>query len=208
MPTISQSILFANLAVFMLQMYAGEFFVAHLALWPLGHYPVAGADLTVGFEPWQLLTSAFLHGGLFHLGFNMFALYLFGGDLERLLGPRYFLALYLVAVLVAAGTQLAVATAAAAGGNVYPTVGASGGVFGLLLAFGLLFPDRTLMLLFPPIPMPARVFVLVYGAVELVNGIVGTRAGIAHFAHLGGMLGGYLVLISWRRKRRRRAWAA
>jgi membrane associated rhomboid family serine protease len=138
----------------------------------------------------------------------MFALYLFGADLERLMGPRYYLALYFVAVLAAACAQLAVATAAASGGSVYPTVGASGGVFGILLAFGLLFPDRTVMLLFPPIPMPARVFVLLYGAFELMNGIMSTRAGVAHFAHLGGMLGGYLALVFWRRRRPGRSWPA
>jgi len=206
MPTITKYILIANLAAYALQMFFGDLLVTHFALWPLGDYPVAGTSATVGFEFWQLLTSAFLHGGLFHLGLNMYALYLFGSDLERLLGSRYFLALFLMAVLVGSCSQAVVATMAAADGRIYPTVGASGGVFGILLAFGMLFPDRTIMLLFPPIPLPARVFVLLYGAFELVNGIMGSRAGIAHFAHLGGMVGGYLVVAYWRRTNRRRPW--
>lgn len=202
MPTVTKYILIANVAAFLLQMYAGNLLVAHFALWPPGRYPSPALGTTVGFEPWQLVTSAFLHGNLFHIAFNMFALHIFGSDLERLMGPRYYLALYTASVLVAAIVQLAVVTAAAGGGDVYPTLGASGGVFGLLLAFGLLFPDRTLMLIFPPIPMPARLFALCYGAIELLNGVIGSRAGIAHFAHLGGMLGGYLVLVFWRRRGR------
>jgi membrane associated rhomboid family serine protease len=80
------------------------------------------------------------------------------------------------------------------GGSPYPTVGASGGVYGLLLAFGVYFPHRRVLLLFPPIPMPARVFVLVFAVLELVFGVTGTAAGVAHFAHLGGMIGGWLMI--------------
>jgi membrane associated rhomboid family serine protease len=102
---------------------------------------------------------------------------------------------YLVSVVSAAITQLVVAGMS---GTVYPTVGASGGVFGLLLAYGLYFPNSRVMLLFPPIPMPARTFVLVYAVLELFLGVTGTQEGVAHFAHLGGMVGGYLMLRYWR----------
>ena len=87
-------------------------------------------------------------------------------------------------------------------GTAYPTVGASGGVFGLLLAYAMLFPQRKVLLLIPPIPMRAPVFALVYGVIELFLGVTGTQEGVAHFAHLGGMLGGFLLLSSWRRQRR------
>jgi membrane associated rhomboid family serine protease len=149
----------------------------------------------VAFAPWQLLTYAFLHGSLIHLAFNMFALYMFGGAIERVFGSRRYLTFYLVCVLSAAIAQLIVAGVS---GNVYPTVGASGGVFGLLLAYGMYFPNNRVMLLFPPIPMPARVFVVVYALIELFLGVTGTQEGVAHFAHLGGMVGGFIMLRYWR----------
>ena len=187
MPPVTQSLLFANVAVYLL---AGLDVLPldDLALWPPGGFESR-------FAPWQLLTYAFLHGGLVHLAFNMFALYMFGGAIERVFGSRRYLTYYLVSVVSAALTQLVVAGMS---GAVYPTVGASGGVFGLLLAYGLYFPNNRVMLLFPPIPMPARMFVLVYAALELFLGVTGTQQGVAHFAHLGGMVGGYLMLRYWR----------
>ena len=130
-----------------------------------------------------------------HLAFNMFALYMFGGAIEQVFGGRRFLLYYFVCVLSAALTQLVFA---AVTHGFYPTVGASGGIFGILLAYGMYFPHTRLMLLFPPIPMRARVFVTVYAVIELFLGVTGTQAGVAHFAHLGGMLGGYLLLRYWR----------
>jgi membrane associated rhomboid family serine protease len=125
----------------------------------------------------------------------MFALYMFGGPLEQVFGARRYIAYYLACVVSAAVTQLLFAHLS---GDVYPTVGASGGVFGLLLAFAIYFPHTRIMLLFPPIPMPARAFVLLYAAIELVLGVTGTQQGVAHFAHLGGMAGGYAMLRWWR----------
>lgn len=206
MPPITRWLVSLNLVVYLLQMFFPATLMARFALWPLGDYPAHDVGYSVGFEPWQLVTSAFLHGGLAHLVLNMLALFMFGSEVENHMGSRPFLALYAGSVLVAALVQLAVVTAASDGG-VHPTVGASGGVFGILLAFGMFFPDRMIMPLFPPIPMKAKYFVVLYGAIELVNGVVGTRAGIAHFAHLGGMLGGFLVLVVWRRRARsRRQW--
>jgi membrane associated rhomboid family serine protease len=126
---------------------------------------------------------------------------MFGGEVERLLGPSHFLQYYLVCVVGAAVAQLVVTS------NMnlppLPTVGASGGVFGLLLAFGMAYPQRRIMLLFPPIPMPAWVFVTLYGMLELYLGVTGSGQGVAHFAHLGGMAAGYAMLVFWRNQARR-----
>ena len=190
MPPVTTSLIVANVALFLLNTSVGDV-LAPLALWPIGSSQFAG----VGFAPWQLVTYAFLHGSFTHLLFNMFALYMFGGAIEQVFGSRRYLAYYAVCVISAALTQLLVALMT---GGFYPTVGASGGVFGLLLAYGLYFPNNRVMLLFPPIPMPARVFVLLYAVLELVMGVSGAQSGVAHFAHLGGMVGGYLMLRYWR----------
>jgi membrane associated rhomboid family serine protease len=184
MPPLTTILIAANVAVFLLQQ-AVPGLVPALALWPVG----------AGFQPWQLLTYAFLHGSLLHIAFNMFALYMFGSPVERVFGPRRYVAYYLVCVLSAAIAQL---ITSALTGTVYPTVGASGGVFGLLLAYAIYFPNNRVMLLFPPIPMPARVFVVVYAALELFLGVTGTEEGVAHFAHLGGLVGGFIMLRYWR----------
>ncbi len=155
-------------------------------LWPIG---------SGNFMPWQVLSYAFLHGGLSHLAFNMFGLWMFGSELERVWGPRRHLVFYFASVLGAALVQLGVA---AWGGVMEPTIGASGGLFGLLLGFAMLFPNRKIVPLIPPIPMPAWLFVLIYGLVELGLGVTGTLNGVAHFAHLGGIVGGCLRLRFWR----------
>jgi membrane associated rhomboid family serine protease len=189
MTAVVRLLLLLNVGAFVLQGRVDDGLV-RFALWPLGQHSVGGLG-TVGFAPWQLATSAFLHGSLGHLLTNMFALWMFGRDVERRLGARRFAWMYAAAVLTAGLLQLAIVSAS---GEVHPTLGASGGVFGVLLAYGMLFPHRTVLLLFPPIPMPARVFVFLYGLFELAQGVLGTQAGVAHFAHLGGMLGAWLVL--------------
>ena len=193
-PPVTRLLLIANIAVYLLQSVLGDLLIVWFALWPFNTPPGYGA----GFLPWQVLTYGFLHGGLIHLGFNMLALYMFGGQLELVFGSRRFLIYFLGCVFSAALAQLAMS--ALSGGPAFPTVGASGGVFGLLLAYGLFFPRRTVMLLFPPIPMPAWLFVTLYGLLALYLGVTGTAAGIAHFAHLGGMLGGWILIRQWRRK--------
>lgn len=185
----THALLIANVAIFFLQLQRPDGLLPAFALWPLG----------AGFEFWQVITSAFLHGSLFHLGVNMLGIWMFGRDIERALGTALFLRLYAVSVLAAAVTQLI----AVGFGDPVPTVGASGGLFGLLAAYAMLFPRRKLLLLFPPIPLPAPVFVALYAAFELYAGITGTQAGVAHFAHLGGLAGGLLVLNRLRRARRR-----
>ena len=197
-PPVTRALILANVAIFGAQALLGDRFVAAFALWPLGSASVLGPESGAGFNLWQLVTYAFLHGNTLHLFFNMFALYMFGGEIERVFGPRRYLQYYFVTVIVAAITQLVVSGVGSA--TPYPTVGASGGVFGLLLAFGMLFPRRMIMLIFPPVPMPAWLFVTVYGVLELYLGVTGTSQGVAHFAHLGGMLGGFLMLRRWRRQ--------
>ena len=180
-PPVTLALLIANVAVFLLGIPPYSDF----ALWPPG-----GFDSR--FEPWQLVTYSFLHGGFAHIFFNMFALYMFGSEIERLFGSRFYGCYYFACVVAAAITHLV--STAWMGGAPVPMVGASGGIYGLLLAFGIYFPHRRVMLLFPPIPMPARVFVFGFALLELVLGITQTAAGVAHFAHLGGMLGGYLMI--------------
>jgi membrane associated rhomboid family serine protease len=126
---------------------------------------------------------------------------MFGSDVERTVGPRHYLTLYFASLLSSSLTQLLVVSMMTSGG-VYPTVGASGAIFGILLVFGLLFPRRTIVLLIPPIPMPAIVFVALYALLELFSGVFGTNQGVAHFAHLGGMIGAYLTLRHWRSRAR------
>jgi membrane associated rhomboid family serine protease len=187
MPPVTQALLIANVAVFLLQSQTGPAIEAWLALWPLGR----------GFAPWQLVTYGFLHGSFPHIFFNMLGLYMFGSDIERLFGSRYFFAYYTACLVSAALCQLVVTTLA--GSPPFPTIGASGAIYGLLLAFGMYFPRRMVILIFPPIPMQARFFVILFGALELVFGVTGTADGVAHFAHLGGMAGGWLV-IQFRRR--------
>jgi len=196
-----QMLLVINIGMFLLQLYTGSIgLIETLALWPLD----SGAGFVLdqarpGFQLWQLLSYSFLHGNLLHLLLNMYALWLFGPRLEARWGLRNFTLYYFACVLGAALVQLVVAGQSAAQGEVYPTIGASGGVFGLLLAYGLTFPREKLMLIFPPVVLQARWFVLIYGIIELWFGITGTAAGVAHFAHLGGMLSGFIVLWYWYR---------
>jgi len=197
-PPITWALLIANLLVFLLQQFAGEALIVNFGLWPLHSDPSFG----VSFLPWQLVSYAFLHGSLGHVFFNMFALYMFGSELEHYFGARRYLIYYFTCVIAAGLMQLLVTMAP--GGLPYPTIGASGGVFGVLLAYGMFFPRRTIMLIFPPIPMPAWLFVTLYGLVELYLGVSGTQAGVAHFAHLGGMLGGFLLIRYWQGRYGRR----
>lgn len=193
-PPITKALLIANAIVFVLQMMLGDAVFRPFALWPLG-VPEPYASLGASFMPWQLLTYGFMHGGPGHLLFNMLALLMFGAQLELVWGQRRYLTFYLVCVVGAGLCQLAVVSWS---GGLYPTVGASGGVFGLLLAYGMLFPNQRVMLLIPPVPMKARTLVIVYGVISLLFGVTGTQSGVAHFAHLGGMLFGWLLIRYWR----------
>ncbi len=185
LPPATRALLLTNVGVFLSQLLLGPRLLEWFALWPPGTL----------FEPWQLLTYSFLHAGFMHIFFNMFALFMFGTPLERYWGSRRFIVFYLVCVLAAGLTQQTIATFA---NSQSPTLGASGGIFGLLLAFAVYFPRQRIILLFPPIPMPAWAFVTLYGLLELFLGVTGNQADVAHFAHLGGMLGGAAMILIWR----------
>jgi membrane associated rhomboid family serine protease len=188
MPPVTQALILTNVIVFFAPAMGFALPLGELALWPIGPH----------FMPWQVLTYGFLHGGLSHLLFNMFGLYMFGSDIERVWGSQRFLTYYLVCVLSAALAQLVVSGLL---GTLAPMVGASGGIFGLLIAYAIVYPNRMIMPLIPPIPMRAPIFVALYGGLELFLGVTGTQAGVAHFAHLGGLAGGYLFIKLWRRRR-------
>ena len=189
LPPATRGLLLANVVAFLLESLLGDRFIVQFALWPPGPY----------FHSWQLITYAFLHQPfpqLAHIFFNMLALVMFGGNLEHFLGSRRFTAYYFACLLAAGLTQL---TVVGAMGAQEPTLGASGAIFGLLLAFAMFFPRQQILLFF--IPMPAWLGVTVYGVVELFFGVTGRQESVAHFAHLGGMLGGAVLLLYWRARR-------
>jgi membrane associated rhomboid family serine protease len=200
MPPVVLNLLIANIAMYIAQSMIGDRLILSFALWPLGDY-----DANVGFAPWQLVTYAFLHSpdNVTHLLLNMFAIYMFGRDVEMQMGSKRFAILYGASILAAGLAQLLV-TSMRLDQVIAPTLGASGGVFGVLLAFGALFPKRRVMLLIPPIPMPAWVLVSGYAVIELLNGVYRTSSGVAHFAHLGGMVGAGIVLLIYHQRSRPR----
>ena len=166
------------------------------------------------FSFWQPLTYMFMHANFSHLFFNMFSLWMFGRTLELEMGWKRFLIYYIVCGVGAALFQMGVAQIDLAHLEVgsmdwvkymaTPTVGASGAIFGLLLAFGLMHPNAMISLIFPPITLKAKWFVIIYGALELLLGVSGTIDNVAHFAHLGGMFWGWLLLLWWRHQARKR----
>lgn len=210
----------------------GLFFLASVFVSPNGQPLAAMLGLfyidSPFFEPYQIITHMFMHGGFTHIFFNMFALWMFGSQLEQIWGPKRFLTYYMLTGLGAAALHMGVMAMQVQGiagmmtGNVQvvengfhvafsglesiystPTVGASGAIFGLLLAFGMLFPNTELMLIFLPIPIKAKYFVILYGLAELFFGIAQIEGdNIAHFAHLGGMLFGFILIKLWQKDRR------
>ena len=184
LPPATQALLLANVAIFFLGDLLGPGVISPFALWPIGG----------GFWPWEVVSYAFLHGSFNHLFFNMLGLWMFGAELEQVWGRNRFIVFYFASVLAAALTQLVVDALL---GTSAPTIGASGGLFGLLLAFAMIFPNRIILLFFV-IPMKAKWLVALYGVIELYQGVYVLNSGVAHFAHLGGMLGGLLTLRYWR----------
>ncbi len=195
LPPFTRTLIIANVIAFLLQMLAGNAMLLWFALWPGEGGGIASLPL---LAPWTLVTYSFLHDthNFMHIAFNMLAVWMFGGEIERVWGAKRTAAAYFASVVTGALAQILVGAMFGEGGG--PVVGASAGVFGLLLAYALVFPNRRIMPLFPPIPMPARVFVLLYAGLELVFGVTGMVSGVAHFAHLGGLVGGWLVYKYWR----------
>lgn len=185
-PPAVKHLLIINILVFVGEFTPGigYFINRYLPLYPVG---------SGYFYPWQLVTYMFLHGGIAHIFFNMFALWLFGQGVENLWGTKRFIIFYFICGVGAAFIQLLVSSNAA-------VIGASGAIFGVLLAFGMMFPDQYIYLIIPPIPMKAKYFVIIYGAIELISGVTNAEPGIAHFAHLGGMLFGFIMIKYWQHK--------
>jgi membrane associated rhomboid family serine protease len=171
------------------------------------------------FRIWQPVTHMFMHGGFWHLFFNMYTLYFFGRVLEERWGAKKFLVFYFVtglgAALIHTGVEWIqvhhwmdqVAEGSIMAQNkihmlkMTPTVGASGAIYGVLMGFAMLYPDAIMSLVLPPVSMKAKWFVLIFGGIELLTGVTGVGGGIAHFAHLGGLIFGYLLIMYWKKKR-------
>lgn len=214
LPPITRNLLILIGVVFLLQQFFAIQMIPFM-LWPFGEFNLGNNDegvmQTIGFQPWQLVTYGFMHdpNNIFHIIFNSIALYQFGSRLEYTWGGKRYLSFFLVCVVGAGLCQLIFMQYFPQYAG--PTIGASGGVYGLLLGYGMLFPKERVMLLIPPIPMSAKTLVIVFGALSLIMGITGTVSGIAHFAHLGGMLFGWLLIRYWRgqppfKKQKRGPW--
>jgi membrane associated rhomboid family serine protease len=184
-----------NIVAFFLEQRDPNLLIGLFALWPPS--PAIAADEPI-FHVWQLLTYSALHANPTHLLFNMFGLYMFGREVEQTIGHVRVAALYVASVVGGAFVQIAVSLAST---HSYPVIGASAAVFGLLVSYAMLFPHRRVVLLFPPIPMPAWVFATGYGVLELFLGASGEEADVAHFAHIGGMLGAIALMVYWSRTR-------
>lgn len=201
-PTVTKNLVAINILMFIATLVNENFMVANFAMF----YPASPF-----FKPWQILTHMFMHGGFWHIFFNMYSLLMFGSILERSLGPKKFLIFYFVTGLGAAalhtGVEWMQARVFIANGavNAYqallmtPTLGASGAIYGVLIGFAMLYPQAQLMLIFPPIPVKAKWLVVIFAVIELFSGINGIQDGVAHFAHLGGMLFGWLLIRWWRK---------
>lgn len=201
-PTVTKNLVAINILMFIATLINENFMVANFAMF----YPASPF-----FKPWQILTHMFMHGGFWHIFFNMYSLLMFGSILERRLGQKKFLIFYFVtglgAVALHTGVEWMQARVFIANGAaqayqqllVTPTLGASGAIYGVLIGFAMLYPQARLTLIFPPIPMTAKWLVIIFAAIELFSGINGIQDGVAHFAHLGGMLFGWLLIRWWRK---------
>lgn len=209
MPTAIRHIIVINVLIMVMTYLNEDFMYEKFALF----YPTSPF-----FHWWQPVTHMFMHGGIWHLFFNMYTLFIFGSVLERVWGTRKFLIFYFVTGLGAAAIHTGVEwiqmqswlTQAAEGSyaaqasihalKMTPTVGASGAIYGVLMGYAMLYPDSVLTLIFPPISLKAKWFVLIFAAIELLTGLTGTGGGIAHFAHLGGLIFGFLLIWYWKKK--------
>ncbi len=211
MPPVVKNIIIVNVLIYLLTVVTGNFMYEHFALFyfksPL-------------FKPYQLVTHMFMHGGFTHILFNMYTLFIFGSVLERVWGSQKFLFYYFVTGIGAALLHMGVMYLQLQGyiadlqaGDIFaqsgiqailatPTVGASGAIYGLLLAYGMLFPDNVMQLIFPPIALKAKWFVIIFGALELLLGLSGRGGNVAHFAHLGGMIFGFFLILYWKKNNR------
>lgn len=193
LPPVLKNILTINIIVFVATLMAqsrGSYIMDRLFAFYAPSSPY--------FRIWQPVTYMFMHGGWLHIFFNMYTLVIFGGIVERMIGSRKFLIFYLLCGLGAAGLHYLVTSLI--GGSLVPMVGASGAVYGVLVAYAMLFPDSRMTLIFPPVTLSAKWMVLVFVGIEMLTGVTGSMEGVAHFAHLGGMLAGYLLILYWKKR--------
>ena len=208
-PFIVKNLIIINIIVLVATMINENFMYENFSLFSF-HSPF--------FKPYQFITHMFMHGGIWHLFFNMYTLWIFGSILENVWGSKKFLLFYFVTGLGAAllhnlvlEIELSTLQNAVQSGNMAaqtsimnilktPTVGASGAIYGVLLGYGMLFPNNIISLIFPPIALKAKWFVIIFGAIELLMGVTGTGSDVAHFAHLGGMVFGFLLIMYWKKK--------
>jgi len=211
MPPVVKNLLLINVIMYVITMITGNFMYENFALFYFK---------SPFFKPFQLVTHMFMHGGFTHIFFNMYTLFIFGGVLERVWGSQKFLLYYFVTGIGAALLHLGVMYLQLQGyiadlnagdfmarANIQallstPTVGASGAIYGLLLAYGMLFPNNVMQLIFPPVALKAKWFVLIFGALELLLGLSGRGGNVAHFAHLGGMIFGFFLILYWKKNNR------
>ncbi len=209
LPPVTKNLIIINVIVFVASLLNQNFMIGTFALF----YPTS-----VYFHWWQVVTHMFMHGGFWHIFFNMYTLLIFGGVVERIIGSKKFLFFYFICGLGAVALHLGVEylqmqaymEGAALGNSAAiqnialikntPTVGASGAIYGVLMGYAMLFPESRMTLLFPPVTLSAKWMVVIFAAIELFTGVTGISAGIAHFAHLGGMLIGWLMILSWRKR--------
>lgn len=204
-PPVTRNLLLINVIMFVATLINEDFMVRTFAMFYPGSY---------FFRPWQVLTHMFMHGGTWHIFFNMWSLWMFGTVLERSLGPKKFGVYYFLCGLGAVALHTLVqylqVQPLLADGNMAayyrmintPTLGASGAVYGILIGYAMMYPESILTLVFPPVSLRAKWFILIIAGIELLTGIFLTGDGIAHFAHLGGMLVGFLLMMWWKRSRR------
>lgn len=204
-PKVTRNLLLINIILFVATWISEDFMVRTFAMF----YPASPL-----FRPWQVITHMFMHGGFFHLFFNMYSLWMFGSLIERQIGFKKFITFYFICGLGAAAMHtgvewLSANTMLAAGNNAdytqllyTPVLGASGAIYGLLIGFAMIYPDARLTLIFPPITLGVKWWVGIFIAIELFTGITGTAMGIAHFAHLGGALLGFLLMMYWKKSHR------
>lgn len=191
LPSVTKNILIVNVISFIGFLINEEMMLRLFALF---------VPTSPFFHIWQPVTYMFVHGGMWHILFNMYTLVMFGSVLERSIGTNKFLIFYFVSGLGAAATHILVSYLIGSPHMlVTPTVGASGAIYGILIGFAMFYPESRLTLLFPPVTLTAKVFVWIFVGIELFTGVTGTIDGVAHFAHLGGMLFGYLLLLYWRK---------
>lgn len=201
MPFVVRNLIVINAIMYLVTMFTQSFMYETFSLFYF---------TSPFFKPYQLITYMFMHGGFWHIFFNMFSLYMFGSVLENVWGSKRFFLFYMITGIGAGLVnelvmymQISFAEMPGlveAAINRVPTVGASGAIYGLLLAYGMLFPNNIISFIFPPVSLKAKWMVIIFGAIELVSGITGTQSGVAHFAHLGGMLFGLILILYWKRK--------